>query len=289
MLWAIPCRREPRAHVVLVGHLDSGQTPLLLRSQLGLLLFVVLSVLTVASLAANALLYTLGAFMGDAAVMDLEWIGTLVQGVALVFAIQAELSPYTQGANDNASAVGVVLALTRRALQTPLQHTRITALISGSEEVGCYGMLSYLDEATARTGAELQKAYFINMEGVGRGRLHYATSEGMLKSYRSDPELLRLAGEVAARRPDLGGESVVLRAGYTETGLVVKRGLKGITFVGLEQGRLFKYLPYWHQPEDVLKNLDGQALDRIEEFVWEMLTSIDVAATPLASPAAQQA
>jgi hypothetical protein len=286
---AIPCRREPCAHVVLVGHLDSGQTPLLFRSQLGLLLFVILSVLTVLSLAANVLLYTLGAFAGDAALMDLEWIGTLVQGVALVFAIQAELSPYTQGANDNASAVGVVLALARRALQTPLQHTRITALISGSEEVGCYGMLSYLNEAGTRTGAELQKAYFINMEGVGCGRLHYATSEGMLKPYRSDPQLLRLAGEVAVRRPDLGGEPVVLRAGYTETGLVIKRGLKGITLVGLEQGRLFNYLPYWHQPKDVLNNLDGQALDRTEEFVWEMLTSIDAAATPLASPAARRA
>jgi hypothetical protein len=80
---AIPCQGKPTGDVVLVGHLDSGQTPLLFRSQLGLLLFVILSMLTAASFAANAILYTLGAFIGDAVLMDLEWIGTLVQGVAL--------------------------------------------------------------------------------------------------------------------------------------------------------------------------------------------------------------
>jgi hypothetical protein len=93
--------------------------------------------------------------------------------------------------------------------------------------------------------------------------------------------LLRLAGEVAASRPDLGGQPVVLRAGYTETGVVVKHGLMGITLVGLEQGKLFKSLPYWHQQEDTLDRLDGEALDHAEEFVWEMLQRIDAEATPL--------
>lgn len=280
VIGSIPCQSEPHAEVVLVGHLDSGQTPLLFRSQLGLLLFVILATLTVVSLAADTILYTLAAFIGDAALLDLEWIGTLIQAVALVFAAQAELSPYTQGANDNASAVGVVLALARRTIQTPLRHTRVTTLVSGSEETGCYGMLHYLAAREAGNDGNLHQARFIDLEGVGCGRLHYATREGMLKPYPSHPELLRLAGEVAARRPDLGGQAVVLRAGYTETGVVVKHGLMGITLVGLEQGRLFKFLPYWHQKEDTLDRLDGEALDRAEEFVWEMLQGIDAEATP---------
>jgi hypothetical protein len=280
VIGTIPCRGEQRAEVVLVGHLDSGQTPLLFRSQLGLLLFVILATLTAASFAVNTILYTLGAFIGDAALLDLEWIGSAVQAVGLVFAVQAELSPYTQGANDNASAVGVVLALARRLVETPLKHTRITALISGSEEVGCYGMLHYLAERETANDVNLREVRFINMEGVGCGRLHWAVSEGMLKPYRSHPELVRLVGEVAARRPDLGGQPIVLRAGYTETGVVVKRGLMGITLVGLEQGGAFKFLPYWHQQDDTLDKLEGQALDRTEEFVWEMLRDMDAKATP---------
>jgi Zn-dependent M28 family amino/carboxypeptidase len=206
-------------------------------------------------------------------------------GCGPVFAVQAELSPYTQGANDNASAVGIILALARRLVQTPLKHTRITALVSGSEEVGCYGMLHYLAERKTANVSDLRPVRFINLEGVGCGRLHYAVSEGMLKPYPSHPDLVRLVGEVAARRPDLGGQPIVLRAGYTETGVVVKRGLMGITLVGMEQGGLFKSLPYWHQQEDTLDKLDGQALDHAEEFVWEMLQDIDAAATPLpASP-----
>ncbi len=276
----IPCQGEPRAEVVVVGHLDSGQTPLLFRSQLGLLLFVVLATLTAVSLAVNTALYAAAVFVGDAALLDLEWIGTLIQGVALVFALQAELSSYSQGANDNASAVGVVLALTQRVVQHPLRHTRFTALVSGSEETGCYGMANYLAVREAANDADLRRARFIDLEGVGRGRLHYATREGMLRPYPSHPELLRLAREVAAKRPELGGQPVVLRAGYTETGMVVKHGLMGITLVGLERGELFESLPYWHQSEDTLDRLDGEALDRAEDFVWEMLQSIDAEATP---------
>ena len=275
VIGVIPPQAEVRRKVVLIGHLDSGQTPLLLGSLWTLPVFVGLSMAVVASLGLNAVLYAVGALCGDTWLYQVSWIGTALQGVTLIFALEAEISPYTQGANDNASAVGVVLSLAERAVEAPLQHTQVWTLLSGCEEVGCYGMIHFLDGYRDK----LREAYFINMEGVGCGTLHYASSEGMLKAYPSDPELQAIAQHVLDQHPEMKGRAHVLRAGYTETGVVVKNGLKGITVLGLEAGGLYKYLPHWHQRGDTFDKLDHEALSRTHEFVWEMLQEIDRQAT----------
>lgn len=260
-----------RAQVVLVGHLDSGQTPLLMSSQWTLPLFVLLSFAGVASLAFNAAAYLAGGLTGGPVLYDISWIGTLVLGVTLLFALEAELSPYTQGANDNASAVGVLLGLAQRAADSPLQHTRIWVLLSGCEEVGCYGMRHFLHECAQ----DVKEACFINLEGVGAGRLHYATREGMLKAYRSDPGLIDVARRVSEGHPDLECQPHALYAGYTETGVVIKGDFRGITVLGLQNNGLYTYLPYWHQRRDTYENLDAGALEQTQEFVWQMLQEID--------------
>ena len=150
--------------MVVVGHLDSGQTPVLFRSQLLLLGFVLLALLTVAALGVNGVLYLVSAITGVAAWWPIA-AGVGVLMAAAAFALDAELSPYTQGANDNASSVGVALAIAGRAVRAPLRHTRVTALLSGCEEVGCYGMIDFL----ARRRDELADARFIVLEGVGGG------------------------------------------------------------------------------------------------------------------------
>jgi len=271
VIGTIPPAGETRAKVVLVGHLDSGQAPLLFASSWVLPLFVLLTLLTMLSLVANAILYVLAALTGAAMWYEWSWIGTAIQAFALVFAMEAELSPYTEGANDNASAVGVVLSLAQCAAENPLKHTEIWTLLSGCEEVGCYGMINFLKEYRQK----LSDALFINMEGVGCGDIRYATKEGILAAYHSDPYLLELAAHVAERRPDLGGRPCVLRTGYTETGVVAKLGLRGITLLTLKSNGLFSFMPFWHQRGDVFERLDESTLHRVREFVWEMVVQID--------------
>ena len=267
----IPPQNEPRAKVVLVGHLDSGQTPLLFRSSWLLPVFVVLSVLAVLSLLANTVLYLAGALSGNGMWYEWSWILTVVQGIILIFAMEAELSGYTEGANDNASAVGVVLSLAQCALECPLSHTEVWTLLSGCEEVGCYGMINFLDAYKD----QLKDAYFINLEGVGCGDIAYAKQEGMLRAYRSDEHLLSIAARVTDQRPDLGGKAVSLPAGYTETGVVVQNGLAGITLLTMKHNGLFNYMPHWHQQGDVFEALDEQTLQRVHEFVWEMIQQLE--------------
>lgn len=271
VIGTIPPEGETRATVVLIGHLDSGQTPLLFSTPWLLPLFVVIAALAVASLVVNAVLYLLGAVTSEPAWYDWSWIGTAIQSVALVFAMEAELSPHTEGANDNASAVGVVVSLAQYAIEQRLKHTEVWTLLSGCEEVGCYGMASFLEAYKD----SLRDAYFINLEAVGCGDLCYAVGEGMGRTHRSDPSLIDMAEQVGKRRPELRARPEVLRIGYTETGVVAKNQMKGITVLAMKHNGLFSYVPYWHQREDVFENLDEQTLNRAREFVWEMMQEID--------------
>ena len=267
----IPPQFSIRSRVVVMAHLDSGQSPLLFISEWTLPVFLALVVASALSLGLNSVLYFVAGVSGRDLWHDVSWVCTAIQGVALLFALEGELSPYTQGANDNAAAVGVALTLAERAVETPLKYTEVQILLSGCEEVGCYGIVHFLKEC----GGNLGDAFFINLEGVGSGTVHYATREGMLKTYRSDPQLLAIADRVARRRPELGEHGQALSAGYTETGVIVKNGLRGITILALSANRLFKYLPYWHRRGDTFEKLDERTIERVGEFVWEMIYEIE--------------
>jgi hypothetical protein len=264
----IPPDGETEKRVVLIGHLDSHRTPLLFRTTLMVYVFMAVVALSFVSLGVNALLYLLGALTGWPLLYTLSWGPAGLALIVLLLCLQADLTPYTKGANDNASAVGVNLSLAERLMGEPLQRTEVWVLCSGCEEVGCYGMLAFLKAHKEKLG----QAYFINLEGVGIGRLYYASREGMTRAYRSHPELVAVAEKVGGRRPGLMAGPRVLPAGYTETGVVVKEGLKGITLVALSpQG----FLPYWHQRGDTINKLKEETLAKAHEFVWEMMREID--------------
>jgi hypothetical protein len=264
----IPPNGEAQKKVVLIGHLDSHRTPLLFRTTFTVYVFMAVVALGFLSLAANALLYLLGALTGWPLFYTLSWGLAGLGFFVLLLCLQADLTPYSKGANDNASAVGVNLSLAERLVKEPLQRTEVWVLCSGCEEVGCYGMLAFLKAHKEKLG----QAYFIDLEGVGIGQLYYASREGMTKAYPSHPELVAMAEKVAARRPELIAGPKVLAAGYTETGVVVKEGLKGITLIALSrQG----FLPYWHQPEDTINKIEEETLAQAHEFVWEMMREID--------------
>ena len=109
----------------------------------------------------------------------------------------------------------------------------------------------------------------------------------MLKPYDSDPELIEITRQIGMRRPDLKARPEVLRAGYTENGVVIKNGLRGISVLALDRQGLFTHLPHWHQTDDVFANIDPDMLARAEELVWQMVLEIDrrgQQATPVKRP-----
>lgn len=271
-VWAVlKPRGEAKRKVVLVGHLDSHRTPFVFKSAAHLRIFGLLSPLGFGGMLAMFVLFIAGA-VTEAGVVHPIAVGIgVVLGVVLVFLVQADLTPYTHGANDNASGAAMVLALAERLVGSPLEGTEVWAVNTGCEEVGCYGADAFLREHRG----DLDGAYFVTFDSVGGPGAGpcYITVEGMTKRYHADPGLLSAARAVAAARPELGAYERPMRLGYTEGAVGAKHGLRMLTFVDLTRAE--GVLPFWHQAKDRFENIDPDTLVRTEDFAWELLQRID--------------
>jgi hypothetical protein len=265
--------REPGDSVVLLGHLDSHRTPLVFSSDRWLRLFQVLVPVCLLSTVVLIVLFVIGAFASASLWRWLALPFASVLAGLLLITLQADRTPFTEGANDNATGAGVVLSLAARLAQEPPAHTTVWALFSGCEEVGCYGA-----DAFARAhGGELGNAAWIALDGVGSGggQPVYLERETFLLTARSDPGLIALAERVAARQPELDVRAGVFAAGgYTEGSIGAVHGLRVLTLTSLREGALGE----WHRPTDVVANVDPGVVARTEAFLWEVLLEIDKAA-----------
>ena len=272
-VWAVaPPAGERRAQAVLVGHLDTHRTPFVFKSPRHLKLFGLLSPLGFGGMAA-----LLGVFIAGA-ITEAEGLYWAALGIAAVLAMvlvllmQADFTPYTPGANDNASGAAMMLALAERLRSQPLEHTQVWVVGTGCEEVGCYGA-----EAFVKANRQaLHGAYFITIDtvgGPGSGPC-YITREGMTRRYHSDAGLVALADAIARERPELGAYPRTMNLGYTEGAIGIRHGLPSLTFVNLRPDGV---LPFWHQPADRVDEIDAGVLARTEEFVWDLLRRIDAA------------
>src|SRR5690554_82285 len=126
---------------------------------------------------------------------------------AVVFALtwQPDTTPYTAGANDNASGVGVLLNLGERLARQPLAHTEVWLLASGCEEVGSVGAQAFVEAHGEALEGELGGALGVSIDNVGgRGAgVCYTSVEGMVFPLRPSPELFGLAEELRVAHPEL--------------------------------------------------------------------------------------
>lgn len=129
---------EVRQQVVVMGHLDVHRTPLAFSTDRWVRLFSRLVPIGLVSAIALLMLFIVGAV-----VPGLLWrilslpFALVILGVFLI-TVQADFSPYTAGANDNATGAGIILSLAERWQREPLTHTAVWLVLSGCEEVGCY-------------------------------------------------------------------------------------------------------------------------------------------------------
>ncbi|MCS7287159.1 MAG: M28 family peptidase [Anaerolineae bacterium] len=270
----IPPKGEVREKVVLMGHLDTHRTPLVFSSERWLKLFTVLVPLGLISALALTGLFLAGTFFPLPALKFASLpFALIILGIFLI-TLQADFTPYTPGANDNASGAGIVLNIASRLARSPLERTEVWVVLSGCEEVGCYGA-----EAFARAHKkELGRAIWLVLDSVGgkgAGPV-YIVKETFLLTSRSDRELLALADKIASSYPELGAYSKSFRGAYTEGAIGVKHGFRVLTLVGLRRDGI---LPGWHRPADTVENLDPEVLEKTEKFVWELLREIDVRAS----------
>jgi hypothetical protein len=223
------------------------------------------------SISLKAMAFLLGTAVGaHTAVLAVS----IVLDIPIVAVLAAMLhgdifSPFTEGANDNATGAAVVLSLAELFVRDPLEQTEYWALCTGCEEATLSGIRSFLD----RHGEELKDAYFVDLKCLGIGELRYITYEGMLKKYYSNSGLVRAAADAAERIGDRDIAAMPLKRGYTETAIVVGRGLRGITIMAIPAGR--DEVPHWHQVSDRIENIDSQTLNKAIRYLVALARELD--------------
>jgi hypothetical protein len=257
-----------KRRVVLVGHLDSHRTPYFHQTTERQHLFSLILILAFVGLPLNALLFLLLAFT--------EWVWPyfvampviLLHLSGVVITLQVDSTPYSPGANDNASSVGVMLTMAEWLAERPLRHTELWFLFSGCEEVGCYGMRAFLDEYGDQLG---QDACFIDFEMMAQGIPGVLQKEGILTQYDYDPELIKLAEEAAEAvwRPAFrktGGA-------YGESVVTTQRGFRSVTLNAVlpETGEPVA----WHRPDDDMRVVDRETLGFVVAWGLEILRRAD--------------
>ncbi len=196
----IPPAGEHKQDLVLVGHLDTQRTPFIFRSPKHVYVYDKLTTVFFITFIAQAVLYTLSIFLPWSWV----WYATIPTALSAILlgaiCIEADSTPFTAGANDNATAVGMVLTLAERFVTKPLQNTRILAVCTGCEEVQHYGMIDFY----RRHRQELVNPRAVVFEMLGCCRANVAHQRGHYRALQGRPRPGWDGGKTGGRTPGVG-------------------------------------------------------------------------------------
>jgi hypothetical protein len=264
----IPSQGEVHQDLVLIGHVDSQHTPIIFRSARWLAAYRVFSTSALITFAVVTLLYVVGVFTLWSWIWPLSWIAAIFAVLLLAMCWQAVSSPFTCGANDNATAAGLILALADHIRKEPLKHTRVWLVCTGCEEALHDGAIDFF----RRHKDELRQPKAVVLESLGSAGPSWSTGEGIVLPISPTPELVRLAEKVAKGHPELDGYPSHMGGGVTEMSDALRAGVPAITLTGLTRENV---LPYWHQPGDTVDKLDAEALARNYAFTWHYIQALD--------------
>lgn len=264
----LPPGGEHRQDVILIGHVDSQRTPIIFSSQRWLDAYKAFTTVAFAAFSGQVILYVLGTVTQ----WDWIWPTTVISAVcaALLAAlcIQADLSPFSPGANDNATAAGLVLTLAEDLKAEPLRHTRVWLACTGCEEVQHYGAIDFF----RRHRAELHHPKALVLEMLGCAGPAWLTREGIVIPFHADGELVALIERLSAEHPEWEAHPTRINGGNTEMADALLAGVPAITFLGATpEGDT----PYWHQPEDTVDKMDPDVMARAYDMTRAFISALD--------------
>jgi hypothetical protein len=262
---------EHRQDLVLVGHVDSNRTPFVFRTPRWVSVYQTFTTVAFVLFLAQALLYILGSITQWAWI----WPASIPSAVgALLLAamcLQADRTPFSAGANDNATGAGLVLAMAGHLQAEPLQHTRVWLVCTGCEEVQHYGAIDFF----RRHRADLINPVAVVFESLGCAGPAWLTQEGIVVPFHADKDLVALAERLSADHPEWGAYPTRIQGGNTEMADALRAGIPAITFMGMgPRGEL----PYWHQVGDTFDKMDPEVMERAYAFIWAFTQALDAGA-----------
>jgi len=169
------------------------------------------------------------------------------------------------GANDNLSAVAVVVALAHELAERPPDGVRVLLLSTGSEESFMEGMQAFgrrhfpsLDRATTE---------FVCVECVGSPELCVVEAEGMLRMRHyteGSRDALARAGAAAGVELTRGLRTVAA----TDALIALRAGYPTCLLGGVDET---KFPAHYHWPTDVPDNLDWSSIEGAVEVCLRYL------------------
>jgi hypothetical protein len=197
--------------------------------------------------AAGPALAGLGALTG---LRPLRRLGAVIAGGSALAFLDIATRTVVPGANDNLTAVAVLLELARGLREEPIRGLRVLLVSTGSEESSMEGMRGWV----RRHGPRLDPARtrIVVLEALGSTELILLEGEGMIWMTDYDTGVRDLLDESArrARVPLRRG----LRLGFATDALPALRdGLRVATLASCDE---YKMPSNYHSQRDIARNVD---------------------------------
>jgi hypothetical protein len=274
-VWAVISAHNgaSRPPILITAHVDTNRTPWLFRTPSWRRVFHALIPLGMICMVALVGLFALGI---ASPARNLREIALIPSGVILIIfllMLQATNSPFTPGANDNASGVAVALKLAGELARQPSHNRDVIVAFTGCEEVGGYGADALMNALRDR----LRGAVHLVIDHVGglAGRdlgPSVIRSERFLVRYHSDPKLLAIADGIMGQRPELRARAQDFNRAYSELTTGARHGLRTVGLFALDDDGS---LPSWHVSGDVAATLNETTLERSFEFAHVFVRALD--------------
>jgi hypothetical protein len=174
-------------------------------------------------------------------------------GCLLASAVFADIarSPIVPGANDNLSAVAVLVALAERLRAQPVEGLHVLLVSCGAEEViqgGIYGFAERHFPALDR-----ERTWFLNIESVGSPELVLLEGEGPVVMEDYHDRSFRDLVARAADRADAPLRRGMRARNSTDAVIPSRAGYPTATLASMDR---YKALSNYHQMTDTPENLD---------------------------------
>lgn len=180
---------------------------------------------------------------------------------------------YTKGANDNASGVTVMLRLAQHFTQNRCRHLELNFVATGCEESGMVGMKEFF----RRHRRELEgNCFFLNLDNLGKGRLHFVFGEGMIRKFRYEPTLIDAAKFLTTQEKFRDVGSCFYSRAYYDALIPARRRLPVVTLSAFDDEM---QLPHWHWHTDTIENVDVGVMEQAEEFSTALIQFLDTGAS----------
>jgi preprotein translocase subunit SecG len=264
----IPPAGEHQRDLILVGHLDSQRTPIIFSTRRWVKVYDRFTMITFACFIVQAIVYSLAIFLQ----ISWAWYASIPAALCAILlaamCIQAEATPFTAGANDNASAVGMVLTLAEEFTSHPLQNTRVFAVCTGCEEVQHYGMIDFYK----RHLQELKNPTALVFEMLGCASPAWLTKEGIIVPFKADQRMVKIAESLSAEHPEWDAHPAVISGGNTEMADALRCKIPAITISGITRDGAF---PFWHQLADTFDKMDPIEMEKAWNMTGAMIKRLD--------------